>query len=746
MAVVDPIDKALAGQFTTDPSAAPAGDPAQPALPPSLMLSDKEVTAFGKSEEGSKLVAWLKREYQKAQDARRPYERQWYTNLAFYSGKQYVEWSQTEDRLITQGRTSLWTPRLTINKIQPIIRTEQAKLTGQKPSAVVMPSSNEDRDIFAAIAGEQVWESLYYRLHFQQKLSRATFWMSICGISYIKTFWDESMYDTTSGLYGDINWLPMSPMHVYVPDLLEEDIENQPFILIVQAKPIEWVTAAYGKFLPKGHKPSVAGTNDYLSAAGLGVRGDNMRPDSANVIEAWIKPNMTEFLPEGGMITVVDDVIVQASIHGLPYEHRQYPLAPFRHIPTGKFYTASTIEALIPLQREYNRTASQIVEAKNRMGKPQMFYREGSIEPTKITSEPGVYIPVKGSAQYPSPVPLTELPQYVAQFNERMQSDFEDISGQHQVSKGGAPAGVEAATAIAYLQESDDSYLATSMQSVEQGIEKIATQSLVLAATYWTVPRLVKATGEDGGVDAMSFRGSDIAGSTDIRINKGSALAESKAARQAQVTEWMKFGWIPPEEGFELLDMPALQQWNQRRLVDKKAAQIENLDFRALDPMTIQQKNQQWAFEHPPQLADPEPLGMPNDTAMDLAGTSPDAAMDAAPTPPPAPTATQTPTGNLIDASKPTPPVIPVNTFDNHAVHIQVHELMQKSPSYRFFSEEVKIEVQKHIDLHKLALAMKMQAQAAMGQPPAGAPPATVDSSQSNPSMGATQEQLAPPQ
>ena len=168
---------------------------------------------------------------------------------------------------------------------------------------------------------------------------------------------------------------------------VEDIVETYP--TVVQAKPIEWVTAAYGKFLPKGHKPSVAGTNDYLSAAGLGVRGDNMRPDSANVIEAWIKPNMTEFLPEGGMITVVDDVIVQASIHGLPYEHRQYPLAPFRHIPTGKFYTASTIEALIPLQREYNRTASQIVEAKNRMGKPQMFYREGSIEPTKITSESG---------------------------------------------------------------------------------------------------------------------------------------------------------------------------------------------------------------------------------------------------------------------------------------------------------------------------------------------------------------------
>lgn len=732
------LQQAQSAMFEEDPNAEfrePLAEEA--AEPPALLLTDEEVKKFADSDEGKRLVAWIKREYNKAREARRPYERQWYLNLAFYSGKQYVEWSSDQDRLISQPVTSMWTPRLTINKIQPIIRTEQAKLTGSKPSATVMPSSNEDRDIFAAIAGEQVWDSLYHRLHFQKKLSDCTFWQSICGISYMKVFWDESMYDSTSGLYGDINWLPMSPLHLLVPDLLETEIENQPWVMSVVTKPVEWVKAAYGAVLPKEYQPTVTGNDDLISAAQMGLRGDNTRPDSSNVIEAWIKPNMTSVLPEGGMVTLIDDHIVQAAIHGLPYEHREYPFAAFQHIPTGKFYTASTIEPLIPLQREYNRTASQVVEAKNRMGKPQMFYRDGSVEPTKITTEPGVWIPVKGSADYPQPAPLVELPSYITQFNQRMQGDFEDISGQHQVSKGQAPAGVEAATAIAYLQEADDTYLATSHQSIEQAIEKIARQSLVLAATYWTVPRLVKAVGEDGGLDAMSFRGADIAGSTDIRISKGSALSDSKAGKQAQVTEWMKFGWISPEDGFELLDMPALQQWNQRRMIDKKSAQIENLDFRALDPLEIQQRNQEWTFSHAPALG--QPLDAP--PSIDALDPTADPAM-AAPAAPPVPGAGTNPDGSLYNtAATSAPPIIPVHSFDNHVVHIQVHEMMQKSPAYRFYSKELREEIQKHVDLHKIALAQQMAADSMGAQPPA---PATVDPATSHPSMGATQEQFAP--
>jgi len=742
------------------------------------MLDDRELKRFAASDEGKKLVAFVNDEYKTAANNRKAYERRWILNYAFYDGKQYVEWNANANAgqggLATVPGNSMHTPRIVVNRIQPIIRTEQSKMLGQKPTATVMPDSNDDADIFAAQAGEQVWESLYHRLDFQSKLTDVCFWLSIAGTSFMKTCWDESAYDAGSKVYGDVNWIPLSPYQILVPDLLERDLEKQPWVMDVVAKPVAWIKENYGDFFPKGVTPAVSRVDEIMPSKAVGSQAGEEKPDSAVVMEMWIKPGMTKVLPKGGMVTVIDSTIVQAAINGMPYSHKEYPFAKFEHIPTGKFYASSIIEPLIPLQREYNRTQSQIIEAKNRMAKPQVYFREGSLVPSQITSEPGLYIPVKGSAEYPQPVPLTELPSYVVQFNERQEVDFENISGQHASTKGDAPASM-AATAIAYLQEQDDQFLTTTHQSIERAIQKIARQTLVIASVYWTVPRLVKATGEDGGLDAVLMKGSQLEGSTDIRIEAGSSLSTSKSARQAQVGEWMKFGWIDPNEGFELLDMPMLNQWVNRRKVDKKAAQYENIDFRSLDENDVIEFQQQAVFEKKAELQaefaqkaegimagpDIDPMtGGPVDPA--LAGQAADAlAQPANPLPQP------DPVGNMVSPSPvQTTCIIPVNSWDDHAVHIEVHDLWRKSPSYRFVSDAVKAEVEKHVQLHRAALAGTLQEDAMMaalaappagggGQPPApGGPPPSeagggkppVSPEDTSPFQGSTQEQLEPPQ
>ena len=49
--------------------------------------------------------------------------------------------------------------RLTVNRVRSIVRTELSRMTSNKPNASVVPASSEDQDLFAATAGEQVWES-----------------------------------------------------------------------------------------------------------------------------------------------------------------------------------------------------------------------------------------------------------------------------------------------------------------------------------------------------------------------------------------------------------------------------------------------------------------------------------------------------------------------------------------------------------------------------------------------------------
>ena len=201
-------------------------------------------------------------------------------------------------------------------------------------------------------------------------------------------------------------------------------------------------------------------------------------------IDIWVKPGTSKLLPDGGMLTTIGGQIIQAW-EGWPYQHNQFPFAKLDYISSGRYYGEALVTDLIPLQREYNRTRGQIIEAKNRMAKPQLMAPRGSIEPNMITTEPGQVILYQPGFNPPQPLPLTPLPSYVINELEVIKTDFQDISGQHDISKGQVPPGVTSATAISYLQEQDDSMRATAFDNLEEAIEKIGFQTLSYANQYW---------------------------------------------------------------------------------------------------------------------------------------------------------------------------------------------------------------------------------------------------------------------
>src|SRR5690606_8768548 len=85
-------------------------------------------------------------------EARMPYERQWWINLAFLAGQQWVVWNP-QTRTLELPKAPSWRVRMTINHIEPMVRTALAKLTKNRPVSEVQPASTEERDINAARTG-----------------------------------------------------------------------------------------------------------------------------------------------------------------------------------------------------------------------------------------------------------------------------------------------------------------------------------------------------------------------------------------------------------------------------------------------------------------------------------------------------------------------------------------------------------------------------------------------------------------
>lgn len=646
-------------------------------------MPDDQLAKLEEMVINKKISEWIRRQYKACKLDATTVRNQWYLNLGFYKGDQYVTISN--GRLLkapnVPGRV-----RMVINRTRSVVRTELSRMTSQQAQISVVPASSEDEDIIAAEAGEQIWEHHVSRHKIPTAFKQAAFWASITGIGYVKTMWDsECEYINKPGepkMKGDLHYEAPTPFHIFVPDVLELDIQRQPYVLHAYTMTIEEVKSRFGDKIDKDKTPSVISTNEIFETRYLNVRAaeQSANPDSCLVIEAWVKPFATNLLPEGGLVIIVDETVVFKSDKGLPYHHGKYPFSKIDNVPSGGYYSTSVIEDLIYIQKEINRNRSQVIENRNATAKPGYFVQQGSVDTNKWTSKPGQLIPVLPGFQNPQPMQVPQLPAYIAQEHENMLRDIEDISGQHQVSKGGAPSGVTAATAINFLQERDDSYMAPVYVSLEDAWEDVAAQTLQLVVQYWDQARIVKATGEDMAFSAKAFVGADISNATDVKVERGSALPVSRAARQALFMDMMNRGLMPPDKGLELMELPNMRGYYQLVKKDERHATRENIKLANVPVDMVIQAKQEADMK--------KQMFMQENGFMD----ENEARMDPA-------------TAQILDIFD--EPMLPVNDWDNDEVHIFVHQNFMKSQRFEMLDPAVQEEFIKHVQAHK----MKTQAQ-----------------------------------
>jgi hypothetical protein len=639
-------------------------------------------------DDAKKIIAWVKSQYQKMKGARMTQQRQWYMNYMMYGARQYSTIGQRYGiPEIATPRAAPWRVRQTVNLIRPMIRTEVARLTSQKPTVTAIPATTSDDDLFAAQAAEQLWQWMTYIHDFQKIMQRNAFWTSIAGTSFIKTWWDNDYKDNYTQLsgtgqpaIGDVCFGQISPFNIFVPDLLEPEVEDQPYVFEAYTRSVTWVKQFWGIDV----SANVVSRNEIVEATYFNIPGGNdTKPDAVLCIEAWCKPGGSEAYPEGGLFTLVGDKLFQGSF----YSHQQFPYTKFEHIPTGKFYGDSVLVDINPLQRGYNRIKSQVSESINRTARPQFLAPQGSVDPAKVTAEPGLIILYKPSLGPIQPLPMQSIPQYVMEEMDRAKADMEDISGQHSVTRGQVPgSGITAATAISFLQEQDDGILGTTYASIESGVEKVARQALCLAVDYYDLPRSISIVGLDESFDVLELKGSDIKNGKNVRVEAGSSLPESRSARQAFLMDLVKLGVITGDQMLDMLDMGGVQKLTERVRRDLRQAQRENLKMKRLSDQEYQQFEQeiaQAAAAGAPGTVDPQ-SGMP-----------------------------------LMDPALPGtfPPMVPVNEWDNHQVHIDTHNDFRKSQEFEFLPPFIKDQFQKHVQAHMLALQGQAIPQAGQAGP-----------------------------
>jgi hypothetical protein len=548
----------------------------------------------------------------------------------------------------------------------------------------VVPNTSEPSDVAAARVAQALTEYCLNVADFPKVRRLTTFWSSICGSGFYRTH--------CPGKNADMVLETVIPWQLFVPELQTEDLHKQPYVIIEKSMSKDSVEQQYDITLGKDVATSSGGVLEQRFFAAIGLKTPNTdNKEMVAVKEIWIRPGAVKEYPEGGFLVIAGEKLVykyhysakqqmedmpvqedpaQAAMNILkpptqptnyPYEHREFPFHKQDAIPTGAFYGESVIVDLIPLQKERNKTRSQMIESKNRTSNPKLAYFKGSIDPGKVTGQPGQMIPVLPGYEMPKYIEGAQAPVSQSQEIEMLDRDMDDISNQFEVTRGSTPPGVEAASAIAYLQEENDSVLHYNVESIASAIRGVGRQCLMLAQQYWDDTKIVQIVSKNNAQDAMIFKISDVKGNTDLRIESESIAPQSRAARQAFLTGLIKDGIIPPEKGLRYLQMNETSRLYEEMQVDSRQAQRENYSMSHIDVEMLLGGEPEIDPETGQPLVDPE---------------------------------TGQPVGKKL-------PPYPVNPFDDHAVHIYEHGLFMKSQEYEMLGVEVKTLLLNHWLVHQ---------------------------------------------
>lgn len=712
------------------------------------LFTQAEMKQASTAEQATSIQTLMREWYNTSRGARYQFEQQWYKNLDMAQGRQFSYWDDNKKQMVASTPQDS-EPRIPINIIEPVMRTELAKTGSSHPSVSVSPASNDDEDIMAAQAAEKVWAWFYDTSDFQSTVfNPANYWRAHTGMGFIKTFVDFSCEDpaameaakrasnaeqaTLEGaaansmipyaapqpkvkpITGKITAEPVSPFNLYVGDLLQPNLQKQPYIIHAYTMPLEQAKYQYKDYLPDNWAPARSSAAQLLDATHIGIRGGNDQlKDQVLVTETYVRRGITPKMPNGGMVIMVADQVVTMTKDGLPYEHGMFPFAALTGIETGQFYRKSVVSSLTPLQDEMNRIFAQLIKYKNMVVRPQMFYDEGSVDPTRVRSKAGLWIPIRLGMKRPEAVQLPPLPQAVPDLINRLREIMDDISGQHQVSRAQAPGADTAASALSLLQETDDNFLAPTYDSIELCLRHVGKFVLSNAQQFWDEPRYVKVTGDDSSVDAQILSGADLKNGTDVRVDTGSGLPESKSAKIAVITDWMKNGFISPQLGMQALNMGMLGKIYNLLRIDEDQATRENLSMRNLDPAQLQQAQMQ---HDATQAQATDPAAIAQAGGNPFAGISdPGIGLQADPA--------------AAQAMQPQPFVaFPINSYDNDAVHIEVHKREMKSQGYEAYTPEIKQVFEAHLAAHETRFSQSQMQQSMMGMPaqdPAASAPGT---------------------
>lgn len=561
------------------------------------------------------------------------FEPLWTKCLLYLAGIQHLQ-PMIGGRAWSPRKAQDWVPLPVINEIQPKVQRIVDFFTRKRPTGYVEPMRQTEVDINAAELGDRILESLWIKGDEDEKQDELATWLATTGNAFKRTYMDTTVMGAArvpkfieaqepvlnaagmpimgpngpvmstrfvvqrnpmdgTILYedvpqGEVASDVVSPIAMTVP-LAVRDLRRSPWMMESQLYALDGLRDMYPEkadFIPE--KGAVITSDLYVhritALLTTGLQGIARTVDPyymegfglVNILERAA----TKQYPKGMLLVEMDGIPLY--IGDLPLENEySYEHCGYNRVP-GRFWFRGVVEDMIAPQDGLNKLeqALQLNDAFN-INSIWVCPEGSGIPEGGIKNKPGLVVrytyPFK-----PERISGEGLPPQIYERRIGYRDDFDRVSAVQSVIQGTAPPGVTAGVALNRLGEEAEGAFDPITKRFDRFIERCESKKLKFAHKYYTEPRYLTLETDGGNViEIEDFRGVDLRGNVNFRIEAGSWQPRSKAGAQQMILDAFDRGLLPqvltdPGQYTEFMERLGVDGFYTTQGLDFKRAKWEN--------------------------------------------------------------------------------------------------------------------------------------------------------------------------
>lgn len=594
-------------------------------------LGDPTKVDDDQSPEDRQCVAKVLKEFEKLKKHRSKYDYNWLHYYKMWRGDQWDGIKMPKHR-----------QRECINMIWQTIQANMPLQTDARPRIQFV--AEEPSDIEFANVLNEVMEADWERGNWLVPLSEIILDGYIYGTGYGSLVYDQ---EADFGM-GSAQFESEDPFYLY-PDNEAREINDNRSKIFIKAEPVD--TDSLKREFPEFEdkiksdidsdiQSSKTSLNDYTARSSNADRdmpdisfltGKQKTTPRTMLITAWMKPDETEEVeteevdesgeistkviikksyPFGRVIKIANGIKI---FEGTLTESGRFPFMKYvNYMLPREFFGVSEVEQLESPQRVFNKILNAAIEIMNLMGNPiWVISTDSGIDPNKLINRTGLVVEKEPGSEARREHGV-ELNATIFPLLDRLESWFDKIGGNQEVSRGQAPASITASSAIEQLMDAARTRIKQKQRNLDAMVREMGRQYIDIVLENYTKSRVFRVTNDQTGTKYFKFRvdkvlvdgkiqlvgkirnyvqndGESIAmsdqeqeffisGRFDVKVNTGTSLPFAVADKETKSFSLFDRGIIDEEEVLNNIEYPNKEQVIQKLMERKAAMQQQKLE------------------------------------------------------------------------------------------------------------------------------------------------------------------------